>query len=103
MTPTPRMEIEANIRAALRRVIDPELDHNIVDLGMVYDIDVRDHGLVRIVMTTTTRFCPASAFLQDAVARSAGAVDGVTEVEVELTYDPPWDPDRMAPEIAVRF
>lgn len=103
MTPTPGLEIEAAIRAALRGVIDPELGHNIVDLGMIYEIDVQDLGLVRIVMTTTTRFCPASAFLREAVATAAGAIDGVNSVEVELTYDPPWDPDRMAPEIAVRF
>ena len=103
MTPTPGLEIEAAIRAALRGVIDPELGHNIVDLGMIYEIDVQDLGLVRIVMTTTTRFCPASAFLQDAVARAASAVDGVTDVEVELTYDPPWDPDRMTPELAALF
>jgi metal-sulfur cluster biosynthetic enzyme len=97
------MEIEADIRAALRTVIDPELGHNIVDLGMIYDVDVGDSGLVSIVMTTTARFCPASAFLQDAVVAAASGVDGVTGVEVELTYDPPWSPDRMAPEIAVRF
>lgn len=103
MTPTSGMEIEADIRAALRGVIDPELGHNIVDLGMIYDIEVKDHGFVRIVMTTTTRFCPASVLLQEAVATAAGTVDGVTDVEVELTYDPPWGPDRMAPEIAVRF
>lgn len=103
MTPTPRMHIEADIRAALRTVIDPELGHNIVDLGMVYDIDVGDAGKIDILMTTTARFCPASAFLQEAVAAAAGTVDGVEKVEVELTYDPPWTPDRMAPEIAIRF
>ncbi len=103
MTPIPTMEIEADIRAALRTVIDPELGHNIVDLGMVYDVDVGVSGLVKIVMTTTARFCPASAFLQDAVAAAAGGVDGVTGVGVELTYVPPWSPDRMAPEIAARF
>lgn len=100
---TPRMAMEADIREALRGVIDPELGHNIVDLGMVYDIDVGEDGTVAIVMTTTARFCPASAFLQDAVSTSAGAVPGVSTVNVELTYDPPWTPDLMAPEIARRF
>lgn len=103
MIPTPRMQIEADIRAALRGVIDPELGHNIIDLGLVYDVDVGADGAVAIVMTTTARFCPASAFLREAVAAAAGAVPGVTEVQVELTYDPPWTPDRMAPEIARRF
>ena len=103
MTPTANMEMEADIRAALRTVIDPELGHNIVDLGMVYDINVQASGLVHIVMTTTARFCPASAYLQDAVTTAAGAIAGVGRVSVELTYDPPWSPDRMAPAIAVRF
>ena len=103
MIANPRMEMEADIRAALRLVIDPELGHNIIDLGMVYDVDVGVDGVVAITMTTTARFCPASAYLKEAVAAAAGAVPGVTEVRVELTYDPPWTPDRMAPEIATRF
>jgi metal-sulfur cluster biosynthetic enzyme len=103
MTSTPAIEIEADIRAALRTVIDPELGHNIVDLGMVYGIEVHHSGLVHIVMTTTARFCPASAFLQDAVAAAARATPGVGEVTVELTYDPPWSPDCMSPDLAVRL
>jgi metal-sulfur cluster biosynthetic enzyme len=94
---------EEDIRGVLRRVIDPELGHNIVDLGMVYGIDLDGDGGVRIVMTTTARFCPASAFLQEAVAAAAGSVEGVGRVTVELSYDPPWTPDRMAPELAVQF
>lgn len=100
MTIPPRMAIEADIRAALRGVIDPELGHNIVDLGMIYDVDVAEDGAVRVVMTTTTRFCPASAFLQEAVTERASAVPGVTSLVVELTYDPPWEPDRASPDIS---
>ncbi|MBJ3783157.1 metal-sulfur cluster assembly factor [Devosia sediminis] len=98
-----RMEIEADIRAALRKVIDPELGHNIVDLGMIYDVDVGENGVVVVLMTTTARFCPASAFLQNAVADATLAVEGVEKVSVDLTYDPPWSPDMMVPELAVRF
>ncbi len=98
-----RMEIEADIRAALRAVIDPELGFNIVDLGMVYDVGVDENGGVEVLMTTTTRFCPASAFLQEAVSERAGAVPGVTQVQVALTYDPPWGPDMMSPEVSARF
>lgn len=100
---TPRMEMEANIRAALRRVIDPELGHNIVDLGMVYNVEIGAAGTVDVLMTTTARFCPASAFLQEAVVAAASAVAGVTHVNVALTYDPPWTPDRMSPELAQQF
>ena len=103
MTPTPAVEIEADIRAALRHVIDPELGHNIIDLGMVYYIAVEHSGAVSIVMATTARFCPASAFLQDAVAAAARAIPGVGEVTVELTYDPPWSPDCMSSDLADRF
>lgn len=96
------MELEADIRAALRTVIDPELGHNIVDLGLIYDIEISG-GAVDVLMTTTTRFCPATAFIQEAVEACVSMVAGVTEVKVELTYDPPWGAERMAPEIARRF
>lgn len=92
-----------DVRAALRAVIDPELGFNIVDLGMVYDIAVGPDGAVRVLMTTTTRFCPASAFLQEAVNERAAAVPGVRAVAVELTYDPPWGPDLMTPEVSAQF
>jgi metal-sulfur cluster biosynthetic enzyme len=98
-----RMEIEADIRAALREVIDPELGFNIVDLGMIYDIGVNDNGAVEVLMTTTTRFCPATGFLQEAVSERASSVPGVTAVQVELTYDPPWGPDMMSPEVSAQF
>jgi len=91
------------IRAALRAVIDPELGHNIIDLGMVYAIAVGPDGAAEVVMTTTARFCPASGFLQQAVEERVAAVEGVRAVRVSLTYDPPWTPERMAPEIAMRF
>lgn len=103
MMPSPTLELEADIRTALRDVIDPELGHNIIDLGMVYDIDMGTGGTVTVLMTTTARFCPASGFLTEAVTARAGAVPGVTQVDVHLTYDPPWSPDFMAPEIALRF
>lgn len=96
------MELEADIRAALRTVIDPELGHNIVDLGLIYEIEILG-GAVDVLMTTTTRFCPATGFIQEAVEACVSMVPGVTEVTVELTYDPPWGAERMAPEIARRF
>lgn len=97
------MELEADIRTALRTVIDPELGHNIVDLGLIYDVAVEADGDVAVVMTTTTRFCPATGFIREAVEACIGAVPGVRAVSVELTYDPPWGAERMAPELARRF
>lgn len=103
MTLPPALAMEADIRAALRTVIDPELGFNILDLGLVYDIALSGDGAVSIVMTTTTRFCPATDFIRDAVAACVANIHDVRIVEVELTYDPPWTADRMAPEIAARF
>jgi len=84
------------IRDALRVVIDPELGHNIVDLGFVYDISVTG-GDVRITMTATTPGCPAIRFLKEGVAKAAGRVPGVRGVDIVMTFDPPWAPARMEP------
>jgi len=84
------------IREALTIVIDPELGKNVVEMGLIYSIDCDDEGKVAIAMTTTTRGCPAAAFLTDAVRDCAAGVEGARDVDVTLTYDPPWTPDRMA-------
>ena len=73
---------------ALRVVIDPELGHNIVDLGFVYDISVLD-GAVRITMTATPPGCPAVRFLEVGVANAAAPVPGVGAVDIVMTFDPP--------------
>jgi metal-sulfur cluster biosynthetic enzyme len=90
-------DLVSRIREALRSVIDPELGHNIVDLGFVYAITVAD-GDVGIVMTATTKGCPAAGFLKDGVAASAARVEGVQSVDVVMTFDPPWTPAMIAPE-----
>jgi metal-sulfur cluster biosynthetic enzyme len=87
----------AQVRQALREVIDPELGHNIVDLGFVYGIAVVN-GDARIVMTATTKGCPATSFLKDGVASAAAQVPGVRSVEVVLTFEPAWTPSRIAPD-----
>lgn len=80
------------VRLALYQVIDPELGYNIVDLGLVYGVTVEEGNHVRVSMTTTTRGCPATNYLMEGASNCAIAVDGVQEVAVELTYDPPWNP-----------
>lgn len=89
-------ELADRVRDALRIVIDPELGHNIVDLGFVYDISVED-GVVRITMTATTPGCPAVHFLKEGVANAAERVPGVRDVEIVMTFDPPWAPARIEP------
>jgi metal-sulfur cluster biosynthetic enzyme len=79
---------------ALRAVIDPELGVNIVDLGLVYDAAVVD-GQARIVITTTTPACPLGPYLSDAIRWALLSLDGVLDVDITVTYEPLWSPDRM--------
>jgi metal-sulfur cluster biosynthetic enzyme len=86
---------EDEIRHALRGVIDPEIGLSVVDVGLIYGIRV-DDGIAVVRMTTTTRGCPATQYLVDAVRRRALDTGISEDVEVRLTYDPPWSPDMMA-------
>lgn len=86
------------VTEALRVVIDPELGYNIVDLGLVYAVTVVEGGVVDILMTTTTRGCPATSFLKDGARDGAWAVPGVEFVNVALTYEPHWIPEMMTAE-----
>lgn len=86
------------VRDALRTVIDPEIGYNIVDLGLVYTVAVSDEGAAHIVMTTTTAGCPATGFLKEGAWHSTRTVPGITDVDVELTYEPHWTPEMMSAE-----
>lgn len=94
---------EETVRNALRRVIDPEAGMNIVDLGLVYSIDVAP-ALVRIVMTMTTPACPMSAMIMEDVRREARTVMPVTaEVDVQLVWDPPWNAGMLSAHAKEHF
>jgi metal-sulfur cluster biosynthetic enzyme len=86
---------EAEVLDALRGVLDPELGVGIVDLGLVYGVEVGD-GVVRIRMTTTTPACPIGSYLEDAVRWTVLQLEGVLDVQIELTYEPLWSPERMS-------
>lgn len=83
------------LTTSLRAVVDPELGVNVVDLGLVYEAEVRA-GIARIVMTTTSPACPIGSYLEDAVRWSLLDIPGVVDVEIELTHEPPWSPARMS-------
>ena len=83
------------VTEALKDVYDPEIPVNIVDLGLVYSVQVNE-GEVEIDMTLTSPACPVAGILPGEVADKARAVPGVTDVHVELVWDPPWTPDRMS-------
>jgi metal-sulfur cluster biosynthetic enzyme len=87
------------VRRALRAVKDPELNLNIIDLGLVYDVDVSDTGDVQVRMTLTSPGCPAGAEIVQGVRDVAADLEGVTSVDVELVWEPYWTPERMDPRV----
>lgn len=82
-------------RELLREVIDPELGINIVDLGLVYDVRVGE-GVAQVRMTLTTPGCPLGAYIDDEVRACLWGAPGVDAVDVQLVWDPPWQPDMMS-------
>jgi metal-sulfur cluster biosynthetic enzyme len=92
----------ADLHERLRMVIDPELGINIVDLGLVYGVEVVG-GVARVRMTTTTPACPIGSYLADQIRWALLGLDGVLDVEVELTHDPRWFPERMSDEAKVQL
>ena len=97
--PTPTAPTPESVRKALRAVKDPELNLNIVDIGLVYDVEVRDAGEVHVRMTLTSPGCPAGTEIIDDVKKVAGDLEGVQSVEVELVWDPYWTPEKMDPRV----
>ena len=92
------MATEKEIRKALRKVKDPELNLDIVVLGLIYDIDIADtHVNARISLTSP--FCPAASQIIDDAKAAIEGVEGVDTANVELTFDPPWTPERIDPLI----
>ena len=85
---------ETTLFQTLRQVIDPELGCNIVDLGLIYCITLVGHK-VRVVMTLTTFGCPMHESIRWGVENALLALEGIEEVEVDLVWDPPWDPSMM--------
>lgn len=91
------MVTKEEVRDNLKEVIDPELDVNIVDLGLVYEIEV-DENSVRILMTLTSKGCPLHGVIKEMVKREVRKIEDVEEIEFELTFDPPWSPEKMTDE-----
>ena len=91
-------QLTADIVAALKTVYDPEIPADIYELGLIYKIDVDDDRNVDIDMTLTSPGCPVAAEMPGWVENAVGSVAGVGQVSVKLTFDPPWDKDRMSDE-----
>ncbi len=85
---------------ALRPVQDPEIRIGVVDLGLIYDVDISETGEAKVKMTLTTPACPYGEMLIRMCQREIEQLDGVTKCEVVLVWDPPWDPKEMASDLA---
>jgi len=81
----------------LRQVYDPEIPVNIVDLGLIYDVHV-DGPACTITMTLTSQACPEAKTIPDVVKRRCNTVEGITETEVKVVWEPAWTPQRISPE-----
>ena len=89
---------EEQVRDALRHVVDPELGINIVDLGLVYDVDISDQGVVHIEYTLTTMGCPIGPLIEHQMQSFLEKVAGVSSVDAEMVLRPPWTPEMMSEE-----
>src|SRR6195256_4453628 len=89
------MPTQNDLFEALRQVEDPELGMDVVDLGLVYEVEV-EGPKVKILYSPTSRGCPAGPLIAGDMERVSREVPGVEDVELELTFDPPWTPDRMS-------
>jgi FeS assembly SUF system protein len=88
--------LRERVEDVLRGVYDPEIPVSIYELGLVYDIDITAEGVVRIQMTLTAPSCPVAGVIPGEVEAKLRDIEGVTDAEVELVWDPPWDPSRMS-------
>lgn len=84
----------------LKPIHDPEIRIGIVDLGLIYDVDISDDGVAKVKMTLTTPACPYGEMLLAMVHREVEQMEGVSKVEVVLVWDPPWDPKEMCSDYA---
>lgn len=87
-----------DIREQLKEVIDPELDINIVDLGLIYEVEVDEENNVDILMTLTTPGCPLHGVFDEMVKKELQNLDEIGDIEVELTFEPRWSPEEMSDE-----
>ena len=93
------MPTKDEVLAALREVYDPEIPFNVVDLGLVYGVEVNEGGKVDVKMTLTFPGCGMGAYIANNARERIMEVEGVEEANVEMVFDPPWTPERISAEI----
>ena len=92
------LTLRDKIEEALHTVYDPEIPVNIWELGLVYELKIEEGGKVKVIMTWTAPACPVAGDIIQEVHDKVGAIEGVTDVHVHLTFDPPWTRDMMSEE-----
>lgn len=100
----PAEELErltTDIVAALKTVYDPEIPADIYELGLIYRVDIEDDKTVKVLMTLTAPGCPVAGEMPVWVHNAVATVEGIMDVEVDMTFDPPWTPDRMSEEAQI--
>ena len=93
---SPEGALKEDVIAAIRECYDPEIPVNIYDLGLIYEVNVSASSKVELVMTLTSPHCPVAEILPAQVKSRVELVEGVDEVDLELTWEPPWTPDQMS-------
>ncbi|ABS60748.1 MULTISPECIES: metal-sulfur cluster assembly factor [Fervidobacterium] len=94
-----REELRTAVLNKLKEVIDWEIGLDVVTLGLVYDIQVDEQNNVKVLMTMTTPMCPLAGGIMGDAEMKIRSIEGVGNVEIELTFDPPWTPDRIDPVV----
>ena len=95
---TPGSELQEAVIEALKSIFDPEIPVDIYELGLIYDVAISEDGDAVVTMTLTTPHCPVAESMPGEVELRVGAVPGIGDAEVELVWDPPWDPQKMSDE-----
>ena len=96
--PMSPLDTKEAIIEQIKTIYDPEIPVNIYELGLIYEVNVKEEGKVHVLMTLTAPACPAAEFIPEEVKSKSLEVAGVEDVEVELTFDPPWEKDMMSEE-----
>lgn len=99
----PIEQVRQNVVTALRTIFDPEIPVNIYDLGLIYGLEIDAEGRVDIRMTLTAPACPVAGTFPDTVASRLNEVAGVSDVRVELVWEPPWTMDRLTDDVKLQL
>lgn len=90
---------EEQVMNALSNVYDMEIGFDVVSLGLIYNVDIDEEDNVHVDMTLTTPMCPLAGMMVEDAKSKVSEVEGINEVDVELTFDPPWDPSKASEEV----